>query len=81
MDASVQKVDTSEPLPTLDGIGTNTTLKLAVDLRLPRLAHGLILGTLDSGAEVVVDCEQDIMDGDVGFPRRQSGVREDVEHP
>ena len=79
--ASVQEVDTSEPLPTLSGISTNTTLELAEDLRLPRLAHGLILGTLDGRAEVVVDGEQHVVDSDVGFPRRECGIGENVEHP
>ena len=48
--ASIQEIDTSESLPALSGISTNTTLELAEDLRLPRLAHGLILGTLDGRA-------------------------------
>jgi len=80
-DASVQEIDTSEPLPALNGISANATLELAEDLRLPRLAHGLILGTLDGRAEVVVDGEQHVVDSDVGFPGRESGVGEDVEHP
>jgi hypothetical protein len=79
--ASVQEVDTSEPLPALDGIGANTTLELAEDLRLPGLAHGLVLGTLDGRAEVVVDGEQHVVDGDVGLAGRESGVGENVEHP
>ena len=80
-DASVQEIDTSEPLPALKGISANTTLELAEDLRLPRLAHGLILGTLDGRAEVVVDGEQHVVDSDVRFPGRESGVGENIEHP
>jgi hypothetical protein len=80
-DASVQEIDASEALAALNRVRANTILELAKDLLLPRLAHGLILGTLDGCAEVIVDSEQDIVDSDIGLPRRQCGVWVDVELP
>ena len=53
--ASIQQVDTLKPLPPLNWIWANTTLKLPEDFRLPRLAHDLILGALHIHAEVVMD--------------------------
>lgn len=67
--ASIQEINTSQSLPPLNWVCANTTLELPEDFRLPRLAHGLVLGALHSRAEVVVDGEQDVLDCDVGLPR------------
>ena len=77
--ASIQEVDTSKPLPLLNRVWANTTLEIPEDFRLPRMAHDLILSALHIRAEVVVDGEQDVLNCDVGFPRREGGVGGNVE--
>lgn len=77
--ASIQEVDTLKPLPPLNWVPANTMLELPEDFRLPRLARGFILGALHSRAEMVVDGEQDVLNCDVGLPRREAGVGGNVE--
>jgi hypothetical protein len=79
--ASAQEVDTPEPLPALNWVLAHARLERPEDLRLPRLAHGLIFITLDCRAKVSVDCAQDILDGDKSVPRGMSGIWTDCEQP
>ena len=69
-EASVQEIDTPEPICALNFIRTDAPLKCLKDLYPPRLAHGVILTALDCLANVEVDCEQDVPDGDDGILRR-----------
>jgi hypothetical protein len=80
-EVTAQKVDAPKALPPLSWIRTDTALKRLEDLRLPSLAHGIILVTLDCRAEVEVDGKQDILDGDNGTPWREARVRNSVKHP
>jgi len=77
----VQKVDTSQSLPSLDWVCADATLKLLVDFPLPGLAHGIILAPLDGSAQVEVDGEEDVLDGDIGFPGREARVGGNIEQP
>ncbi len=76
-----QKVDTSQSLPSLDWVCADATLKLLVDFPLPGLAHGIILAPLDGSAQVVVNGQEDVLDGDIGIPRREAGVGGNIEQP
>lgn len=80
-EASVQKVDTSQALPSLDWVCADATLKLLVDFPLPGLAHGIILAPLDGSTQVVIDGEEDVLDGDIGLPGREAGVGGNIEQP
>jgi hypothetical protein len=80
-EASAQEVDTPEPLPALNWVRAHARLERPEDLRLPRLAHGLILIALDCCAKVDVDCQQDILDGDERVSRGMSGIWKDCEQP
>ena len=80
-EASAQEVDTTEPLLALSLVRSHAGLERPEDLRLPRLAHELILITLDCHAEVTIDSEDDILDGDERVPRGMSGIRKDCEQP
>lgn len=80
-EASAKEVDSSESLPALHWVRADAPLECTEDLRLPRLAHGLILGALDCRAKVGINREQDVLNGDDPVPRRKSGIRPDVEHP
>jgi hypothetical protein len=80
-EASAQEVDTPEPLPALNLVRAHARLEGPEDLRLPRLAHGLILLALGCRAKVDEDCEQDILDGDERVLGGMSDIREDREQP
>ena len=68
-EATVQKIDTSEPLPKLGRVCVNMALKPPQDFRLPRLAWDLMLGALHNCVDVVMDGKKDVLDDDVGIPR------------
>ena len=68
-EASAQEVNAPEPLPALNFIRADAPLKCLEDLGLPRLAHGFILTALDCHANVQIDREQDVLDGDEAIPR------------
>ena len=70
-EASAQEVNAPESFPALTFIYADTPPKYLEDLRLPRLAHGVILTALDCHAKVEVDREQDVLDGDDVIPRRK----------
>ena len=70
-EASAQKVNAPEPFPALAFIRADTPPKYLEDLRLPRLARGIILTALGCHAKVEVDREQDVLDGDDIIPRRK----------
>ena len=80
-EASAQKVDTSESLPALNCVRAHARLERAEDIPLSSLAHGLILTTLGCLAKVVVDGDQDILDGDERVARGVSGIWKDCEQP
>jgi len=80
-EASAQKVDTSESLSALNCVRAHARLERAEDIPLPSPAHGLILITLGCRAKVVVDGDQDILDGDERVARGVSGIRIDCEQP
>ena len=73
-EASTQEIDTSESLRPLSAISANTVFERPGYFRLPGLAHGIILVSLDRRAEVEVYGEQDIPDGDKAVPRGDSDV-------
>jgi hypothetical protein len=68
-EASAQEVDTPEPLPALHWVRADAPLECTEYLRLPRLAHGLILVPLDCRAKMGINREQDVLNGDDGIPR------------
>ena len=68
-EASAQEVDTPEPLPALYWVRADAPLECTEYLRLPRLAHGLILGALDYCVKMSINHKQDVLNGDDGVPR------------
>jgi hypothetical protein len=80
-EASAQKVDAPEPLPALNWVRPHARFERPEDLRLPRLAHRLILVTLDCRAKVEVDSEQNILDGDERVSGGTADIRKDCEQP
>jgi hypothetical protein len=80
-EASTRKVDTLGPLPALNWVRAHARLERSEDLHLPRLAHGLVFVTLGRHANVEVDREEDILDGDDRVPRGMSGIWPDIERP
>ena len=71
---AAQKVDTSEPLPSLSRVMPDAPLERMEDFRLPSLSHGTVLVGLDLRAEVVIETNENVLDSDDGVPRRQLGV-------
>lgn len=71
---ATQKVDTSETFPALSRVASNAPLERLANFSLPRLAHGVVLISLDLRAEMVVQANKNVLNGDHA-PRRLLGVR------
>ena len=70
---AAQKVNTSEPLPSLSWVVPNAPVERLVNFRLPGFSHSMVLVGLDCLAEMEVQANKDIFDGDYGIPGRQRG--------
>jgi hypothetical protein len=52
----------------------NAPLEHLENFRLPRLAHGIVLVGLDLSAEMEIEANENVLDGDDGVTRRQLWV-------
>lgn len=71
---ATQKVDTSEPLPSLSRVMADAPLEHLENFRLPSLAHGIVLVGLDRRAEMEIEANENVLDGDDGVTRRHLRV-------
>ena len=66
---AAQKVDTSEPFPSLSRVMPDAPLERLENCRLLSLVHGVVLVGFDRRAEMEVEANKDVLDGDEGVPR------------
>ena len=67
--AVAQKVDTSEPLPSLNRVMPNAPLERLKNFPLSSIAHGIVLVGFGRCAEMEIEANENVLDGDDGVPR------------